>query len=729
MPSSPSIRIETTDGEAMEITLTSTPEDPSRAEAARLEQQLLGRDNMPLLASTGLLDSDDARLSDFINPEYLESSSSPLQRKRLQDLRVETPITPEYSLEHPSKKAKTVSFSEDIHTLIPGRDPMISDQGDDEDLDDFITSIVEPFAEAAMQKVENEKLDELDTTMRVAVPPLDDFEIIAPWDPIASDTTMRSDTNSHAILRSQIKNELHESEAKWSGATKIERQLPWKPFPASLGKVNLKEQFDDGSLARYIAELDIGDDIDVDSLICMPPGLKVLKDDEDEEDELEPVHFESDDERQVKANTKTAGILAIAGQAPNTTKDLTSQQPPKSARLDMQTLLNKRKRELEAASSSRAFEAKSDHQPHAANLSAPQQVMAINPTRFKDLSTTAGLANYINLQIGLRGQISHAAPILEQVQRVPPVPVMFSSKQVQPPQSREQNIPLPSPTIVDATAKRFIVVSTTLLSNRNLMREMLKALPGLEIVERDPLISSTMKSVINKSLDSEADITASPGTGILITTLQKLKQKPLPGQSTFFGVRERISLVSTRYNRLIVLVSEASRHIDGDGVAVAGPLDARDLEAISEVTGFVSSLDGEVEVCYVAGSETELARWVASCICQHSVLGDGGKLMPEETLWERLLRQAGMNAYAAQCVLSQLSLKGNVVAVDGFSSSGYSGTAPVGLAAFVQMTGARRQEMFGSSVGDRVLSRVSGVIDGDFIPASKRPTRRERAVK
>jgi hypothetical protein len=251
------------------------------------------------------------------------------------------------------------------------------------------------------------------------------------------------------------------------------------------------------------------------------------------------------------------------------------------------------------------------------------------------------------------------------------------------------------------------------------VRELRKALSGLTIVERDLIPATSMKVGTKPGANYEADITAFPGTGIMTTTLQRLRQKPLPGQSAFFGIRDRISLVCFRYNRLLVLVSEGRQQSDDD-VTSTGPLDSRDVQTISDLIGFACALENDVEVQFVAGGERELARWIAGVISRIALSDYNGVLLQEETLWERLLRQAGLNPFAAQYALSKLKPRESSTNVDTSSISSASSTSTSGLAAFVRMTTAQRVEMFGQAVGQKVLQRASEVVDGGWISSVRK---------
>jgi hypothetical protein len=164
-----------------------------------------------------------------------------------------------------------------------------------------------------------------------------------------------------------------------------------------------------------------------------------------------------------------------------------------------------------------------------------------------------------------------------------------------------------------------------------------------------------------------------------------------------------------------VFVSEGRKQ-SKEFTNTTGPLDSHDLKAISDLIGFASSLEHDVEVQFVAGGEPQLATWLAACISRTILVDDATALMQEESIWERLLRQAGLNSFAAQSILAKLKPKDNITGGETSSDSNVSSTATFGLAAFIQMTTSQRLEMFGQSIGGRVIEKVSEVVDGGFIP-------------
>lgn len=705
---------------AMEIDFTSTPEDLSANEAARMERRILEHDDAlspnPLTLKPQYVNANmdpKSIFSPLRTPE--DSSTSPSRRRRIQDLEADVPLIPQEPVELPPKKVKTVSFPAELHTTIRTPDVNVLTSDFEQDVDSFITEVVTPLAESAIRQAENEQLVEVDTTMRVVVPGIEDIELSPPW---KRSNNKESTLASHKKLLSRMKTCLANSETKWSSVSKVERLLSWSPFPTRLGKVQLDETFDDGSLARYMDEVTFEDHVDVESLVWKPEGRRILDAEDSDDEELEARDSDEEDEpSQTPLPTVDApgAPPQLPGAATFSTKPDAERR--ETRRMDMQTLLRKRKLELEGADDSKRptkqldqsrTDAKHDHDS------------ITKPTISDAVDHGSGLLSFMHLHGG-QAKIAN----MPKKQQVPSVQQFAPPAVMVEPENRrnEQIIPgssLAVPDIKDAENQRAVVLSSDRGANRVLVRHILSALPTIDLVERDPITLPGKNSQATSKHGNryEADITISPSTGLILTTLQKLKQKPLPGQSTFFGVRDRIQNVAVRYERVVVLVSEARQRLDGDSTLV-GPLDETDTEALSDLIGFGAVLSTDIEVYYVSGGEPELAKWIAAFISRHSIPDVDTKLLHDETLWERFLRHAGLDGYAAQVILSELKrCEGSQI--EGSSSTVNSITVPPhGLAAFVEMAADQRLERFGPLMGgNRVLRRVNDVIDSHWMSAS-----------
>ena len=230
--------------------------------------------------------------------------------------------------------------------------------------------------------------------------------------------------------------------------------------------------------------------------------------------------------------------------------------------------------------------------------------------------------------------------------------------------------------------------------------------PSADFVERDfsppPILNQTKTYPFNQRVPQpintvEADLLLSPSTGLVLTTIQKLKQRPLPGQSTSTSshtiLLTRLDHLSARYKRLIVLVS------DPNTLPQPSTFDTTSTSALNDLTNFVASLEADVRIIYVPGAEKEVAAWVVATMARFA--NDSVKLLHVETMWERWLRDVGMDAFSAQAVLGTLKDS---------DERGFCG-----LSRFLAMDEEERVGMFASMMGgERILRRVSRVGDGSF---------------
>lgn len=253
-----------------------------------------------------------------------------------------------------------------------------------------------------------------------------------------------------------------------------------------------------------------------------------------------------------------------------------------------------------------------------------------------------------------------------------------------------------------------LTIFISLNAPRHLIRALEKLLPGINLMERDYSKHNTSawspgsvsRTEVVPPLAFDADITLSPSTGVVTTSMIMVRQKPRP-QSAKNSLQERIEKIALRYDRLIILVG-------GEG----GPDDtlremaSSDAAALTDFQGFASGLQPSTLVYYIGGGDDTLSRWVASLVCRHGQSDPNVQngLIEVETLWELWLRRAGFNVYAAQMVAGQLK-------VPKMETGTVTGREHYGLAAFATMTRNERMRRFGPMVGPRVLERVSQAVD------------------
>jgi len=339
-----------------------------------------------------------------------------------------------------------------------------------------------------------------------------------------------------------------------------------------------------------------------------------------------------------------------------------------------------------------------------------------------DLMQGNGLSNFLHLQGTTLGDLrTDGRQLAQMTASVAPSAVMVP----QASKLREDIMHLPAPQLSTSKDARIpLVVSSAMMTNRNMLRALRSALPNAQLVERVTL--EALGQYGKRISQPEADLTVSPSTGLITTTLQKLKQKPLPGQTSSTGIRDHIVAVNARYERLIVLVSEACTVSDG-GDMRAKPMDDRDCEALADLTAFSAALHTEVQVVHVAGGEHELVQWVAAAVTTHGIVDGSVSLLQDETTWERFLRRAGINTYAAQAILIQLRepSAGSQSLSSSSEPNGLPTKSRYGLAAFVMMSANDRIRDFGALLGgEHVLRRVNAVLESNWNDTSAATTGR-----
>ncbi|RYC54285.1 hypothetical protein CHU98_g11923 [Xylaria longipes] len=383
---------------------------------------------------------------------------------------------------------------------------------------------------------------------------------------------------------------------------------------------------------------------------------------------------------------------------------------------DLASLARKRRLQIDAVKVGMRSSSESDSSIDFVAPSRQKRQTNLLPSIESNAAVSTLLSNYIDLRTAKRRKqdkssyfMSTAKPEVE--------PRSLSIRE--PSRSEGNNASLPEiverpqkKTRLQAPCPRLDVpgAPTKLIKGLTLSRKLFFGLeelyPSAEIIERDfdrwntvawgqySVSSSTLVS----SLAAEADIIVSPATGIIVTTLLKVIQKPPPGRRGQSSIRGRISCVALRYERLIVLVSEANT-VDETMRDLTSP----ETMAYAEFVGFTTGLDSKVEVFYVGGGEATLLKWLVSSAAQHAPEATESQehLIQDETHWEVFLRCAGFNAYAAQAILGRLKLKDH-------STDGESECSKPSLVEFITMTDIDRLQRFRDLMGgENVLNRVN----------------------
>lgn len=261
----------------------------------------------------------------------------------------------------------------------------------------------------------------------------------------------------------------------------------------------------------------------------------------------------------------------------------------------------------------------------------------------------------------------------------------------------------PTPLIDLPSEQCFFIVSLDL--PRSILRHIESSLPNAKILDRDfsrygtvaRCLGSAKPENVVSTLSFEADMSLSPSIGLIVTTLLKVRQRPLPGSSTQPPLRERVQRVCQRYEVLFVLVSENNPR----GEVIGRPSDS-DLAAYDDFVRFSVGVEGKVTTYFVPGNDKTLATWVLFLVTRFASHGSslGHYLNSEDNSWELFLRQMGMNVYGAQVISGMLLEQyGNL-----------------GLAHFLTMSTEERLNKFEQTLsGQDVLRRVSSMLCKEWL--------------
>ncbi|KAK0120716.1 hypothetical protein ONS96_010919 [Cadophora gregata f. sp. sojae] len=655
---------------ALNIPIFSDTFSPTRQDLEALEKEIFEQDlPTPLRA----LPAGDFTIEGYCQEQVADighTPSSELRPIKWSNFKVEVPLMPDESVSFP----KTVRFDEHIDEHLIERfsnSPMAL-----EDERKFFQSFEEAYR-AVNLEAEQEKLSKEDTTARVNVPDLKFEKPDAPWKPFEN---LQGQAGLSGLQKSFILETIATSIPEWPGARGQESKLPWAPFTQNFAKLALEDDIPaDDNIWQAFVEAE-GDVIDSSSLTWDRAGLKVLRD-EDDEEEIDFGMFRKD-------------------------------TPP-----NMSTIIKKRKKEFQERGGSRNSDpaAATGSKPGTSLLrGTPKPIVAatgMGAFGFFDgeFSVQNSLNNYLEHRGLKRTKIAESSYFTKSAEtastreiardktpKVTGMPIRISP-------ANKENLPVPE--IQPVNAYTWIVVSTTLLRNRSLIGSIEAQLPSVKLVERDFkahntsawMPGSVTRSPVKSSLDTEADMIISPSVGIILTTLLTIRQKPLPGQKKLKPeIYQRVEKLSPRYEKLVVLVSEGTEN------EVTARMTDSDCLAFAEFAGYLSGFETSISMQYVGGGNRSLSKWIVSNIIQYRV---DNELIADETFWELFLRRAGLNAFAAQAVIGELK------APDGIDPGTPSKAGLFGLTSFVEMGREDRLARFGGICGHSVLARVSAVLD------------------
>jgi hypothetical protein len=600
-------------------------------EAKTLEDSIVRADRLVHQESR----NSDAMLLDDFNPlqvydHFFDDTSSRTPKRKTEDLKMEGPLTPSIFTGTPMKKLKSVSFTGTLHKYLPEL-PSHYKTGDDisnseYSFMDVFREQLEDYTNETIQRVENEQLSEVDTTTRVDVPNVDFSLPVAPWKEFAGEKT-----GKHPAIKSQLeaqmkflirvkRYDLH-SASSWHGISRLERSLSWTPFPITPTVTVDEKIIGEDILCKMLAELTTGDIATSSTDIWKRDGLCILADEEDSENELETA--DNQEQNDLNALIRKRKLEMEESEADTTDRKREAKAiRPLFHALPGQPLEGPRAPPREVVQSHHwnsipptprvETESSRRRSPHSRVQRPPKPKEGDNSLMFGgSFSATTALHNFMEI---------HGKPVpkVKMVEdRTSGAYQQSTSSQIQPMRSASiaevlephahtrESISLNSPPQLPhlSSVPRHLppcsfIISTTLLQQRSLTRAIEKLYPNAEFMQRD--------FTAPHSATGEADLLLSPSTGLILTTLQQIKQRALPGQPDRSPLKERVGKLQYRYERLVVLVSEGlTRDMEEHGSS--RPIDNSDKGAITLFENFAGMLEGNVLVEYLRGGEQALA--------------------------------------------------------------------------------------------------------------------------
>ncbi|KFY07586.1 hypothetical protein V492_07001 [Pseudogymnoascus sp. VKM F-4246] len=631
--------------------------------------------------------------------KYLETSSLASDElfpghghQTLQGLKVDPPLTPSLPL------AKTVTFSDSVEEMLfdqdrPGFTSSTNDSGNEDSffMDHTLYDTFREAYETGNRRLEREQLQEAATTGRVEVPVMDFTAPKPPWNVSKLNGFSDCICRLQEILKSVMK-EIESPDYK-KNMRKLNHGVSWPAIPASLANVALAEEFgNEDTVLEYITSATDTDVTRSAGLTYKAPGLRILREDDDADDEdLEPglfPHEELDMSSLVKKRRLELGDMG---------EDKTREKIQKSGELTMHTPATKPSQKPIPKMVPNSNTVNEGHE------NGPYEETLIGGV----FSATTALDNFMEMRGTKRHKPTDSAyfstPKEASIDNPAPLPIPPS---IVGSRLTKADIPQPLSNITVSAETTSYIVSTELLKQRPLFSAIKSLIPTAHFIERDFNRYNTTawlrqgtitRSPVRSPLSAEADIILSPSTGVVLTTLMKIKQKPLPGQKEKSEIKSKVEAICMRYERLLIFISEVSP--DESSAAIIG---GQECMAMAEFMGFCASLPCTVNVSFVPGGHETLANWVVAGMVRYGS-SSPFSLLEDETQWEVFLRRCGMNSYAAQAVVSSLR------APEGVHPSR---RGLFGIGAFVGMGHSERIHRFSPILeGERVLGRVSSVID------------------
>jgi len=255
------------------------------------------------------------------------------------------------------------------------------------------------------------------------------------------------------------------------------------------------------------------------------------------------------------------------------------------------------------------------------------------------------------------------------------------------------------------------------------------------VLQRKPLVAQFLErtgeeklSIIYRDLDQQQErgpeMILNPCTCLVITNMQALDQRPLPGQRTSTGlskVHDHVAMLWQRYAVVIILVhylvtddggwQQKQRSSMAAFISFCQQLTARSEKSASIV------MPVWVECLKAQSTSGAINGWVWQMIQHHAyetprtqqaepATDTPSALIQDETLWEIVLVKAGLNPLAAQLVIGSLK-RGGVA-----NGAAAVADAEWGLRRLVSMEQSARHDLFDKLIGQNAVDRLNRVLRG-----------------
>ncbi|TFB00177.1 hypothetical protein CCMA1212_007854 [Trichoderma ghanense] len=636
------------DGDVAVIDLSSEPSSPGRSAAEAIQREL---DSDPIASSTFMTSPSSGDLPRL----------NQLYHSVIQEAKLEVPVV-YTSSDAPSEDNALAEIC--LSLIADAGEGSLNQLEEKGHFEDAFLTLLEDRQYYANQLVSQERFDPGASTCRIPVPLLD-FDIPAPEWTVENLTAklhfmfLRRSTPSRFELLPVPRD------------PRSELSLRWAFLPTQNGQPILEDELamPDDTLAWYLSNEETSH-LSSRNFVSIKEDVEVFRLQEDEEIEDSILQDDEADEEPL-TNTQPrespSATSSVHGNISNGTgsRELREVKPQARRKLDDDTL-------------------------------------RLVPKSYDTSATSILLHNFMELRGIKRPRLNTQPPAANQ-----PGVALPSTLARATPESNDHEAtfsgaakempPAQAPQFEFPSEKASIIISVDL--PRQILRTMESAWTPEKLIDVDYsrhntqnwLPGASRPKEIVSPLSFEADISLSPSTGIIITNILKVRQRPLPGSQHLAPLRERVQKVSQKYETLIVLVSELDPHGE-----VMGTLAPPDSAAYADFVTFAAALDGDVNVHFVPGATDTMGSWVLAYMCRYSsqCVALSRFLSSEETPWELLFRGAGMNVFAAKVLSKTL-----------FEQAG-----PSGLAAFLNMPAHGRLTRYASLLGGEKMLLITGKV-------------------